>query len=195
MLQASHCDVLMDEVAGVASARQSAGLPGPVEVFLQKLRKADLRLRWTAPSWSRADRIIRECTEAAAMCRGYLPRPVAGRDWPSNSLLKVRLLDAATVEDLTSGVVKQANSLNLAWAWLKNTPAKDAYDTLGRVMSLPLIEGGRCVACGGRRSVPACSCDDAPRRGRAGAPLGVARRVTAVDADQPGVQAETPDAR
>lgn len=166
LLEARSCDVLMDEVAGVASARQSMGLPAPVETFLQKLRKRDLRLRWTAPAWARADLVIRECTQAAVVCSGHFARRAAGREWSTATVFKTRLLDARVLDDLTSGVITSTRALNVSWTRLSALDGRDAYRTLGDVMSLPVVEGGRCVSCGGRRSVPACSCGD--DRGAAG---------------------------
>lgn len=159
LLDAEHCDVLMDEVTGVASSRQGMSLPGPVANTLVQLRRRDVKLRWTAPSWSRADTIIRECTQVAVLCRGYMPRRVAGSAWRANRLLYARAIDARELDDLTQGVRARAAAMVSAFMWIPSMPAKDAYDTLDQVLALPVVEGGRCVACGGRRSVPACSCD------------------------------------
>lgn len=159
LLDARECDVLMDEVAGVASSRQSMGLPAPVEVQLQQLRKRDVRLRWTAPAWARADRIIRECTQAVVMCKGLIRRQVDGSEWLRSTWVKGRLLDAREVDDLTDGVVRRAHSLHVSWAKVAAMEARNAYESGGSVMALPVAEGGRCVVCGGRRHVPSCRCE------------------------------------
>jgi hypothetical protein len=158
LLSAEHCDVLMDEVTGVASSREAMGLPGPVANLLVQLRRRDVVLRWTAPSWSRADRIIRECTQVAALCSGHMAREADGSQWRTNRLFSVRCLDARELDDLTAGVVKRSKAMNRSWSRIGAMAARDAYDTLDQVLALPVVEGGRCAVCGGRRSVPKCEC-------------------------------------
>lgn len=180
-----HIDVLMDEVAGIASSRGamngSGGMPAAVEAFLQKLRKRDAVLRWTAPAWSRADRIIRECTQAAIVCSGFLPRRVPGSDWPSHTLFRARTVDARALDELTSGAATKAPAATTFFARLAKLPARDAYDTLGDVMTLPEAQGGACIVCGGRRRARQCRCDEggSPRTEQAerGAPARGARRL------------------
>lgn len=72
LLDAEHCDVLLDEVTGVASSRESATMPAEIANLLVQLRRRDLCMRWTAPNWSRADVIIRECSQAVTTCRGFM---------------------------------------------------------------------------------------------------------------------------
>lgn len=160
LLDAEHCDVLMDEVSGVASARASMSLPGPVEVLLQQLRKRDIKLRWTAPSWQRADRVIRECTQAVVLCYSMFRSAAVGQHWRTTRLLKARLVDARDLDDLTDGVKQRAPALHVDWVRVSRYHAKSRYDTLEQVMSLPTVEGGRCARCGGRRRIPTCTCTD-----------------------------------
>lgn len=51
LLELEHCDVILDEVTGVASSRDAMGLPSAVLNHLMQLRKADVTLRWTTPNW------------------------------------------------------------------------------------------------------------------------------------------------
>lgn len=159
LLHAEHCDVLLDEVTGVASSRDAMSLPGPVANLLVQLRRRDVVLRWTSPAWARADRIIRECTQAVALCYGFFSKTEPGRLWPSKRLFKVRVLDARDLDDLTQSTRQNTKSLLTSWHLLSNIDAPQAYDTLDTVMALPVIEGGRCMTCGGRRRIPACTCD------------------------------------
>lgn len=158
-MDAEHCDVLMDEVTGVASSRESQSLPAPVANLLVQLRRRDVVLRWTSPAWARADRIIRECTQAVAVCSGHFPRRDPGRLWPSNRVFRAKLMDARTMDDLTESKITGGGSLDVSWMRLHGCIATRAYDTLDQVLSLPVIEGGRCAVCGGRRRVPACTCE------------------------------------
>src|SRR4051794_32917487 len=72
--EAEHCDVLMDEVTGVASSRESHAMPGEIGNRLNQLRRQDVVLRWTAPAWMRADTVIRSCTQTVVSCKGLLAK-------------------------------------------------------------------------------------------------------------------------
>ena len=68
------CDVLFDEILGIASSRASGSMPAEVANYLHQLRRKDHTLSWTAPSWSRADITIREVTKRVTVCRGYFEK-------------------------------------------------------------------------------------------------------------------------
>lgn len=160
LLNASECEVLMDEVTGIASSRESQSLPGPVANLLVQLRRRECVLRWTAPSWRRADTIVRECTQVAVVCKGMMPHKVPGHQWSANRLVRARVIDARELDDVTAGVVQRERALRIDFALVSKMKATGAYDTFDQVLSLPVVEGGRCAACGGRRRVKSCSCDD-----------------------------------
>lgn len=176
LLDAEHCDVLMDEVTGVASSRESAGMPAAVANLLVQLRRRDVVLRWTAPSWSRADKIIRETSQAVTACLGYFPVPdVDGsgqeRLWRRRRLFRWRTFDAAEFEEWTVGKAEALRPWAREWWWGPGSDAFRAYDTLDSVLAIGhVLETGRCATCGGRRSLPACSCDDRPTARRRSLP-------------------------
>lgn len=167
LLDAEHCDVLMDEVTGVASARESSSLPGPVADVLVQLRRRDVRLRWTAPAWARADLLLRECTQAVVLCQGLRRRKAEGQLWPSSTWVYSRMVDARDLDELT-----QSQRLGTARTKLSvlvrglnrvaSTRARYAYDTLDSVSSLSASSvRGTCLMCGGRRTQPSCTCGHA----------------------------------
>lgn len=174
LLEAKSCDVLMDEVTGVGSSRESMGMPAPVANKLVQLRRADVVLRWSAPAWARADKIIRECSQAVTYCVGRMPARVQGegvsREWRQRRLFQWRTYDAQLFEDFTSGKREQLPALTRDLHWGPGSPAFDAYDTFDGVLTVGTVsDAGRCYRCGGRRTVPACSCDGhAPRAARGG---------------------------
>lgn len=175
LLEAEHCDVLMDEVTGVASSRESSGMPSAVANLLVQLRRRDVVLRWTAPSWARADKIIRECSQAVTACLGYMPVPdVDGdtdRQWRRRRLFRWRTYDASEFEEFTVGKKDQLRPWTKQWYWGPGSAAFDAYDTLDQVLTIGhVLDTGRCARCGGTRRAPACSCHDAPVRSRRGSP-------------------------
>lgn len=172
LLDAEHCDVLMDEVTGVASSRESGGMPAAVANLLVQLRRRDVVLRWTAPAWSRADKIIRETSQAVTSCLGYLPvsddDEQGGRQWRRRRMFRWRTYDASEFEEFTAGTRAQLRPWAKQWFWGPGSEAFGAYDTLDAVLSIGhVLDTGRCATCGGRRSLPACSCEDRPTARRA----------------------------
>lgn len=165
LLAAEHCDVLMDEVTGIASSRDSSALPSEVANVLVQLRKRDVQLRWTTPSWSRADRIIREVTQAVTMCTGLVPdRSVLKRPdtdvglWLPNRLFRLITIDAAQLEDELSETKRQkARRLAFELWWGPGSDAFDSYETRGAVTTVgETLQKGICFVCGGLRSPDRC---------------------------------------
>ena len=131
LFEHDHADVLMDEVTGVASSRESMGMPAAVANTLVQLRRADLVVRWSAPSWARADKIIRECSQAVTFCRGFLPVSSGdeSRSWRQRRLFKWKTYDAADFEDFTVGKREQMDALQADWHYGPRSPVFSAYDT------------------------------------------------------------------
>lgn len=175
LLDVEHCDVLADEVTGVASSRDSQSMPSVIANALVQLRRRDVVLRWTAPSWSRADLIIRECSQAATLCTGFFPVRVAGgegeeeRHWRHRRLFRWLTYDASLLDDFStkqaSAGAQGAKQGLRPWCrdlhWGPGSPAFDAFDTFDAVSTIGHVsDAGRCLTCGGRRTAAACSCED-----------------------------------
>lgn len=180
LLDAEHCDVLMDEVTGVASSRESASMPPQVANFLVQLRRRDVVLRWTAPNWARADVVIRECSQAVTHCRGFLPKTVdvgpaeEERLWRHRRLFLWRTFDAALFDDFTTSKSEALKPWVVDWHWGPGSPAFASYDTFDSVAAIGTVsDAGRCMTCHGRRQPAPCTCPDytppARRRASAGA--------------------------
>lgn len=163
LLDARRVDVLLDEVTGVASSRESQSMPAPVANKLVQLRRADVVVRWSAPSWARADKIIRECSQALTFCTGHLSKAVEAsedRQWRQRRLFKWRTYDAHLFEDFTAGKREQLDTLTSDWHWGPRSPAFGAYDTYDSVSTVGTVtDAGRCYQCGGSRPVPKCRCE------------------------------------
>jgi hypothetical protein len=162
-LDAEHCDVVLDEVTGVASSRESAGMPPQVANFLVQLRRRDVVLRWTAPSWARADKIIRECSQAVTLCLGFMPKTVADKDderlWRPRRLFYWRTYDAVQFDEFTTHKKESLRPLARQVFWRPGSLAERSYDTMDSVLSLGVAnEAGLCMDCGGKRAHPRCSC-------------------------------------
>lgn len=163
LLDAHHCDVLMDEVTGVASSRESQSMPAPVANELVQLRRSDVIVRWSAPDWSRADKIIRQCSQAVVFSQGYMAKTHedASRLWRNRRLFKWSLYDAQLFEDFTTGKRESLRPILNDLHWGPKSPAFRAYDTWDSVASIGSVtDSGRCYRCGGTRRAPKCSCPD-----------------------------------
>lgn len=176
LLDFRHGDVLMDEVTGVASSRQSQTMPAEVLNLLNQLRRRDVMLRWTAPSWSRADVVIREVTQAVTDCSGmhavtrYSDDGTA-RTWRDRRLFHWWTYDTRAYDAWTSRKAEQVDPWARQRFWRPDSVAEATYDTLDGVSQLGSVtESGRCGTCGGRRSAPACTCADHGGAGEASAP-------------------------
>jgi hypothetical protein len=172
VLEAEHTDILFDEVTGIAGSRESMGMPVVVQNKLNQLRRADTPLSWSAPSWARADAIIRSCTQLVTDCRGWMPdRSLLRKDsppaWLPKRLFKARSFSAVDFDEWTAAKAAQGkqavNPLRpsvVQWWWGPGSRVFNAYDTYDAVSRVgDVLDGGRCAHCGGRRSVPVCKCD------------------------------------
>lgn len=71
IIGAEHCDLILDEVGGAVASSSSDDLPLGVKAALQELRRREVVCRWTAPSWARASKVLRETSQAVTLVMGY----------------------------------------------------------------------------------------------------------------------------
>lgn len=165
LLSAEGVDVLLDEVTGIASSRESSNLPVQVVNLLVQLRRRDVTLSWTAPAWARADKVLREVSQVVVHAKGYAPKERKTADgtrtWRDRRLFFWRSYDATFFDDFTNGKREKLKATSMQLFWRPGSTAERAYDTLDGVSALGwAMESGLCIACGGKRSIPRCSCDD-----------------------------------
>lgn len=167
LLTAEHCDVLFDEVLGIANSRTSQGMPVQVQNLLNQLRKRDITLSWTAPAWNRADVIIREVTQAVTVARGFFPKDFEAGEgaevkaWRSKRLFRWVTYDAADFATWSDSKEDKLLPIKKAWFWGPGSEAFSSYDTLGAVERVgEVLDSGRCAHCGGTRRPKPCKCDD-----------------------------------
>lgn len=159
LLEAEHCDVIFDEVVGIAGAREHQGLPVQVANLLVQLRRRDITLRWTAPSWARADKIIREVTQAVSLCQGFFGKQADGQLWQQKRLFRIKTYDAISFDEFTLDKTKKLRSLSSNWFRGSGSRAFASYDTLDKVERVgEILDSGRCAHCGGRKTIPVCKC-------------------------------------
>jgi hypothetical protein len=169
-------DVYADEITGFASSREIKNMPPQVANYLVQLRRRNVVLRWTTPSWGRADTIIREVTQAVTLCVGQLPkrRPPrpgeAPRLWRDNRLFMVRTYDPHEFDEVEARRLENVRPGIWAMYLRPKGLAEIAYDTLDGVTALGWANAaGMCITCGGQRGTPKCDCAD-HKRGRRGSP-------------------------
>lgn len=170
MLEAEHCDVLFDEVLGIANSRTSQGMPVQVTVLLNQLRRRDIVLRWTAPAWSRADVIIRECTQSVTVCRGYMAKSVPAKvqvpgapavpQWKAKRLFRWITYSALDFSTWSDSKETRLDSEESTWFWGPKSRAFSSYSTLDAVERVgEVLDAGTCAHCGGSRPRKKCACD------------------------------------
>ncbi|KRA23521.1 hypothetical protein ASD65_03105 [Microbacterium sp. Root61] len=164
LLEFSGGDVLFDEVLGIAASEAGKQLPKPVQLLLNQLRRRDILLRWTAPSWSRANIVLREVTQAVTVCRGYFPkyenRGDDSRMWGMNRLFRWITYDAMDFTTWTDSKEGNLKGKANAWMWRPGSWAEQSYDTFDSVDNVDSGEGF-CFRCGGdrpKKTLAQCSC-------------------------------------
>lgn len=75
IISAEHVDLILDEVGGAVASTTGADIPMGVKASLQELRRREVVCRWTAPSWGRASKVLREVSQGVTLTMGFLPVP------------------------------------------------------------------------------------------------------------------------
>lgn len=75
IITAEHVDLILDEVGGAVASSTSDNIPAGVKASLQEMRRREVTCRWTAPSWARASKILRECSQAVTLTLGFMAVP------------------------------------------------------------------------------------------------------------------------
>jgi len=183
LLEARDCDVLMDEMVGIASSRESQKLDHRVQNILVQLRRRNVTLSWSAPNWARADKIVREVTQAVTECRGSFADHSLRRGdtkdgeavalWAPKRMFTFRTYDTVDFEEWTAGKREKVKPLVTEWFYGPGSEVFRSYDTMDAVsMVAGITPEGRCDICDGRVTIPTCkghgseALPDAPRRAR-----------------------------
>ena len=171
LLEARNCYLLMDEMTGIANARENAPLPGIIQLILNQLRKRRIVVLWSSPTFEDAQVQIRRITRAVTECQGSWPDRKAyeaaaeaqGTEfddaWIPNRLFRARTYrKLGTVADFKSaGLVPVVDE----WFWGPGSSSFDAYDTNEETTRLGSANDfGQCIICEGTRRRNECSCAD-----------------------------------
>lgn len=171
LLDAKNCVLLMDEMTGIANARENTPLPGIVQLILNQLRKRKMIVLWSSPAWEDAQAQIRRLTRAVTVCKGSWSDKSAlkaqadatGDDW-DEAWIPNRLFHARTYRKAgTTDVFKQQGHVPVVseWYWGPGSKSFEAYDTNEETSRLGMSNDfGQCLICEGTRRRHECSCDD-----------------------------------
>lgn len=97
--------VLLDDVSAVASSRNYAALTPEAVLFFQTLRHHDISLIWTAPSFDRADVLLRSVTREWTDVRVLFARHREGSLWKS-TVMAYTLSGTPKADPLSDGGYK-----------------------------------------------------------------------------------------
>ena len=157
---AYHCDLLLDEVQGVADAQDHQSLPAPVRNVIAKMRARDVRIAWTTPDFGNASKRLRTLTQAVVHCKGTHKELVPGRLWRSARHFRWAIFDAKLFDEFNHSKANKLDPEAVQHFWRPGHLVERSYDTLAQVVSLGIAaEGGSsCIGCGGSRTKPKCGC-------------------------------------
>lgn len=169
LLTARNAVIVMDEMTGVANARESSSLPNEIQLILNQLRKRKLLVLWSSPSWEDAQAQIRRVTRAVTVCEGSWSdkrayKLAAGsassefdEAWIPNRLFHARTFRKSTTAEFR--VDKDVSPVVDEWYWGPGSLSFASYDTNGETLQLEEAnEAGLCIKCKGTRRRSECDC-------------------------------------
>lgn len=189
--------ILMDEVTGIADAREHAGMPVQVRNYLPQLRRKDVTLGWTTIHWSFADARLRRMTWAACWAVGLMPKYEDGDVWGRNRLFLHRVYDARNLPDDFEPAKRdeEIKPMIRTFMWGPKTLAFSAYSSGSEVSALGAAnDAGMCMTCGGKRAALRCSCvPDSAEGAEEGGGTRRRRRGSPAQRSEQGAPTETGD--
>jgi len=156
LMRVKDADVLLDEVATLASGRETMTLPPQVIAWMSSLRHRNVTVTWTSPAWMDADVKLRQVTQVC-----YLVRPVIrgkrkdGELWRPTLVASVRAFDTTGRGGEPPTSDDRSGSLRIIR--VRGCKAFGTYDTYAEVTRLTEF-GSYCPKCGGVKRRPICHC-------------------------------------
>lgn len=151
----NECEILLDEVVSVLSARETAVIPPKLVLAINMFRHRDVGVYWTAPSWSRADILLREVTTDIAVFTPVYRKYDAGTRWPRTVWAKKSIYDGT--DNAGSRLPKQRVGLPKL-VRLKGLRGFGVYAQRNPNMQKVQGSGRYCSQCGGVRKVEHTPC-------------------------------------
>lgn len=168
-LKAEHADFFLDEITGIANARNYGALPIQVATTMDQQRKTQNTVSWTAPSYARADSTLRDITQLVTDCRSYWKRREPGvlSAWAPRRLIRCRSFAATDRSEFDKGDTSQHKQKQfrlkasiVQWWFGPGSEVYQSYSSTGAVSRIGAVsDGGVCAYCGGTRTRSRCTCD------------------------------------
>lgn len=136
-------NIVLDEAGAMFSSRDAGPQKKAFEKTVQQLRKYRARLLWTAPTFARADKILREVTFTAVLCTPLVKRAVPDDPWPSTRLIYQKSFDVSRLD--TSSTSMNKNAKATGFGFVRTGRWQDAFD------SFATADGSMTSALGGER--------------------------------------------
>jgi hypothetical protein len=119
-------NIVLDE-AGAMFAARDTGRNKAFQKACQQLRKYRARLLWTAPTFARAEKILREVTFTAVLCQPLWQRSVRDDPWPSTRLILQKGFDVSRLD--SSSQTMNRNAKAKGFGFVRTGRWQDAFDS------------------------------------------------------------------
>lgn len=159
-LDAENSDFFADEISAIAASRDHHNLHPEIINRMHQLRKVGNTFTWTAPSWARADKALREVTWVVTECRGYLADRSTGGIWAPNRLFRATTYNMRDFDEWDAGKRQKADPDLREWFNGVGSRAFDSYDTYAAVDKIDGYDPRACDHCGKPRRVEYCKGHD-----------------------------------
>jgi hypothetical protein len=138
-------NIVLDEAGAMFSSRDAGPQKKAFEKTVQQLRKYRARLLWTAPTFARADKILREVTFTAVLCTPLIKRAVPDDPWPSTRWILQKAFDVSRLD--TSSTSMNRNAKATGFGFIRTGRWQDAFDSFatadGAIRSAQAVAASR----------------------------------------------------
>lgn len=151
MMDLRHAVLLLDDVTAIASSRNYAAMTPEAVLFFQTLRHHDISLLWTAPTFDRADVVLREVTREWCDVRVLWATRREGSMWKSTRLA-LTVTGTPKEDKLSPGGYK----IDFPWLGLfQPAGVHQHYDSFAELdLFTPERFPSRCRVCGAVLTYP-----------------------------------------
>lgn len=184
LMSLRHTLVLLDDVSAIASSRNYAALTPEAVLFFQTLRHHDISLIWTAPTFDRADVLLRSITREWTDVRVLWATKREGSLWK-----ETKIAMTLTGTPKTDALADGGYSIQNGWLGLFR-PARvhQDYDSFADLdLFTPEKFPTRCRTCGAVLMYPRVQASDHAHKNRVDER---AELIAALDAHTHGVDAQ-----
>ena len=120
-------NIVLDEAGAMFSSRDQGSSKKAFEKTCQQLRKYRARLLWTAPTFARGEKIMREVTFMAVLCSPLYQVSVVDDPWPSTRIAMQKSFNVARLD--TSGTSINRNAKAKGFGLIRTARWQDHFDS------------------------------------------------------------------